>query len=164
MFLTFLNLLLYGGGPDFEKTGFAFNMTNYFFVSLIIMSESKIMAVLLNGVAQLEYDRSRQLSDFQQDYLQNMDTRMDQGIEFGDELIENPDVTERVKFVAANLIHAIKGDDEAMSAAFCSYIATRMPEIKQVKYTDFNDEITIDLVFDEEYKRSIAIPVTTLNG
>jgi len=128
------------------------------------VSESKLMAVFLNGVAQIEFDRNKKLSDFQVDYLDNMDSRMDQGISVGEQVIEQPDTTERVKFVAANLLHAIKGNDESAAAAFCTYIGTRMPEIKQVRMTDINDEVSIELVFDKEYRRPISIPVNTLNS
>jgi len=128
------------------------------------VSESKLMAVFLNGVAQIEFDRNKKLSDFQVDYLDNMDSRMDQGISVGEQVIEQPDTTERVKFVAANLLHAIKGNDDSAAAAFCTYIGTRMPEIKQVRMTDINDEVSIELVFDKEYRRPISIPVNTLNS
>ena len=116
------------------------------------------MAVLLNGVAQLEYDRQKPLSEFQREYLDNMDNKMDNGIQLADKQIENPDVMQRVKFIAGNLVHAIKADDETMSAAFCSYIATRMPELDQIKITDLNDEVSIELVFDQEYRKQVAIP------
>jgi len=122
------------------------------------------MAVTLNGVAQLEYDRNKPLSDYQQDYLRNMDSKMDSGIQVGDQVIDEPDVVERVKFVAANLIHAMKGNDEATSAAFCAYIATRMPDLKQVQFSDVNDEISIELVFDKEYRPAVNIPVSMLNS
>ena len=128
------------------------------------MANQILLAVLLNGVAQLEYDRNKPLSEFQTDYLSNMDNKMNAGIELGDEVLHNPEVMERVKFVAGNLLHAIKSDDEASCAAFCAYMATRMPDLKQVKMADLNDEVTIELVFDQEYRRPVSIPVTTLNG
>jgi hypothetical protein len=128
------------------------------------VSENKLMAILLNGVAQIEFDRSKELSDFQKDYLNNMDAKMDQGIVLADATLNNPDVMERVKFVAGNLLHAIKGDDEASAAAFSSYIGTRMPDLKQVRMTDINDEISIELVFDQEYRRQLSIPVATLDS
>jgi len=126
--------------------------------------ESTLMAIFLNGVTQIEFDRSKKLSDFQVDYLDNMDAKMDQGITIGEQVIEQPDTTERVKFVAGNLLHAIKGNDESAAAAFCTYIGTRMPEIKQVRMTDINDEVSIELVFDKEYRRPISIPVNSLNS
>jgi hypothetical protein len=128
------------------------------------VSESKLMAVFLNGVAQIEFDRSRELSDFQNEYLANMDAKMDHGIVLGETTLQNPDVMERVKFVAGNLLHAIKGNDEASAAAFSSYIGTRLPDLKQVRMTDINDEVSIELVFDQEYRRPISIPVTTLDS
>lgn len=128
------------------------------------MAQNKLMAVLLNGVAQLEYDRDKPLSDFQKDYLENMDARMDKGIEMGEKLVESPDINEKVQFVAGNLFHAIKGDDEAMAAAFCSYIATRMPDLDQLLITDIKDEVSIELVFDKAYRRAVSIPVSSLNS
>ncbi len=128
------------------------------------MPESNLMAIFLNGVAQIEFDRSKKLSDFQVDYLDHMDAKMDKSITIGEQIIEQPDMTERVKFVAGNLLHAIKGNDESSAAAFCTYIGTRMPEIKQVRMTDINDEVSIELVFDKEYRRPISIPVNSLNS
>ena len=122
--------------------------------------KNTLMAVLLNGVAQLEYDRNKPLSDFQADYLENMDRKMDNGIVLGEQVLTDPDVMERVKFVSGNLLHAMKADDEAMSAAFCSYVATRMPDLKQVRITDINDEVSIELVFDQEYRKQVSIPVS----
>lgn len=120
---------------------------------------NQYLGVLLNGVAQLEYDRQRELSDYQRDYLANMDQRMDGGIEIGDELIAEPDAMARVKFVAGNLLHAMKSGDEALSAAFCAYMATRMPDLDQVRITEINEEVSIELVFDQPYRKQVAIPV-----
>ena len=84
---------------------------------------SSLFAVLLNGIAQLEYDRNKPLSDFQGTYLEKMDQKMaDEGITIGDTTIENPDLGQRAQFVAANLAHAIKSNDEAMCAAMTSWI------------------------------------------
>lgn len=128
------------------------------------MSENKLMAILLNGVAQIEFDRSKPLSEYQQDYLQNMDNKMDAGIVLGDQTLENPEALDRVKFVAGNLLHAMKANDEAMSAAFTAYIATRMTDLDQVKITDLNDEVSIELVFDQEYRKQLSVPIAMLDS
>ena len=52
---------------------------------------SNIMAVMLNGIAQLEYDRDKLLPDHQAAYLDKMDTKMDDGIVLDEETITNPD-------------------------------------------------------------------------
>ena len=119
---------------------------------------SNIMAVLLNGIAQLEYDRDQPLPDHQALYLDNMDTKMDEGLLMGDTRIENPDINQRAQFVAANLLHAIKSDNEQVAASMCTYLANRMPDLKQIKMVEDGEEISIDLIFDEDYKNQVAVP------
>ncbi len=113
---------------------------------------SNIMAVLINDIAQLEYDRDKPLTDYQQTYLNSMDEKMLSGINIDGKFIEKPDTNQKIQFITANLINAMKSDDEGMSSALCTYIATRLPDLKQIKIKDNNNEITIDLVFDEHYK------------
>jgi len=124
---------------------------------------SNIMAVMLNGIAQLEYDRDRLLPDHQAAYLDKMDTKMDGGIVLGEQTISNPDQQQRTQFAAANLVHALKTDDESMAAVMCSYLAIRLPELKQVRIEDEGGEVYIELVFDEEYRKQIAVDFTPLN-
>lgn len=118
-----------------------------------------IMAVLLNGIAQLEYDRDKPLPPQQELYLDKMDQKMEEGIQVGDEIISRPDRNLRAQFVAANLAHAILSDQEASAAALCAYLANRMPDLKQVKISDNNEEnqLSIELVFDEEYQKQISV-------
>jgi len=114
---------------------------------------SNIMAVLINDIAQLEYDRDKPLSDYQAAYLDSMDKKMDEdGISIDGVQVDNPDTNQKLQFVTANLLNAMKSDNEGMSSALCTYIATKLPDLKQIKIKDDNNEITIDLVFDEHYK------------
>ena len=124
---------------------------------------NNIMAVFLNGIAQLEYDRDKLLPDHQAAYLDKMDAKMDAGILVGDENITNPDVSQRTQFAAANLAHALNTSDEAMAAAMCSYMAIRLPELKQVRIDDQEGEVSIELVFDEEYSKQVAVEFTGLH-
>ena len=124
---------------------------------------SKIMAVLLNGIAQLEYDREKLLPDHQAAYLDRMDTKMDAGILIGEELVRNPDLDQRTRFAAANLAHAIQANDEAVAAAMCSYLAIRLPELKQVRIEEAEGGIAIELVFDDEYRKQVAVEFTHLH-
>lgn len=124
---------------------------------------NNVMAVFLNGIAQLEYDRDKLLPDHQAAYLDKMDAKMDAGILVGDETITNPDVNQRTQFAAANLAHALNTSDEAMAAAMCSYMAIRLPELKQVRIDDQEGEVSIELVFDEEYRKQVAVEFTGLH-
>jgi hypothetical protein len=121
---------------------------------------NSIMAVLLNGIAQLEYDRDKLLPTHQAAYLDKMDATMDKGILVGSETVRNPDLNQRAQFAAANLVHALKTDDEAMAAAMCSYLAIRLPELKQVRIEEEDGEMAVELVFDQEYRRQVAVTFT----
>lgn len=118
---------------------------------------SNLMAVILNGIAQLEYDRSRPLPPQQELYLDKMDQKMDEGIQVGDGFISTPDLNQRAQFVAANLANAILSDDEAMCSALTAYLASRLIDLKQVKITNTDGEIVIELVFDEDYQKQVPV-------
>ena len=124
---------------------------------------SNVMAVLLNGLAQLEYDRDKPLPDYQTVYLDRMDSRMDEGIRIGAASIVNPDRNQRAQFVAANLLHAIRNNDEPLAAALCSYLAVRLPELKQVRIEEDQQDVSIELIFDEEYRKQVAVPFYPLH-
>jgi hypothetical protein len=124
---------------------------------------SNMLAVLLNGIAQLEYDRDKPLPPHQAAYLDKMDTKMDAGIIADNVTIENPDINQRARFIAANLVGAMKSNDEEMTAAMCTWLANRLPDLKQVKIDEDGDRVSIDLVFDEEYGKQTAVSFSKLN-
>ena len=117
------------------------------------------MVVLLNGEALFEYDRTVTLPERQQQYLDRMDQQMDGGIQLGNETIENPDQQQRAQFVAFTLLNAIKSDDEPVIAAMNSYLATRYPDLKQIKADIDQDsgKVMFDLIFDKEHKNQVKV-------
>ena len=121
------------------------------------MSDS--MVVLVNSEALFEYDRTKPLPENQQQYLDRMDSQMDDGITLGNEAIAKPDPQQRAQFVAFTLITAIQQDNEAVIAAMNSYLAVRYPDLKQVKAdTDQNsNKVMFDLIFDEEHKNQVKV-------
>jgi hypothetical protein len=50
----------------------------------------------------------------------------------------------------------------------CSYLAMRLPELKQVKVNSVGEEVTVDLVFDEPYTKEVRVefvkPPSKRNG
>lgn len=119
---------------------------------------SDVMAVLLNGIAQIEYNRAIALPAKQQDFLDRMDQDMDAGIQLGNQYVENPDQTQRAQFIALHLIQSLLADNEQHIAASCAYLATRLPDLKQVKaVTKPDGSIGIDLVFTEDYRNQIKV-------
>lgn len=121
---------------------------------------SNMMAVLLNGVAQLEYDRDKPLTDYQRTYLEKMDKKMDEGIELDGKLINNPDDNDKAQFVVANLVNAMKSDNPGLTSALCTYIADGMPDLKQLHIEESNGEVSVNFVFDEDYKGQAAVELT----
>lgn len=109
-------------------------------------------AVLVNGEVMLEYDRARALAPAQLEYLNKMDQKMDHGIDYNGQHYATPDQTVRAQFVTMNLIQALLNDDEQRMAAMCSWLALRIPELKQVQAVTQNDTFTADLVFDKAYE------------
>jgi len=124
---------------------------------------SNMMAVFLDGIAQLEYNRDQLLPDHQAAYLDKMDSKMNEGIVVGSEKVENPDLNQRAQFAAANLLHALNTDDESMAAAMCSYLAIRLPDLKQVRFEAQDGEVTIELIYDEEYRKQVAVDFSGLH-
>ena len=121
---------------------------------------SKIFAVLVNGIAQLEFDRQKPLPALQQQFLDKMDREFDAGISLNGQFYRQPDQQIRARFVALNLVNSLRGGNEQVAAAMCAYLATRLPELKQVKATDSDEGVAIDLVFDEEYVKQVAVDFT----
>lgn len=124
---------------------------------------SDILAVLLNGIAQLEYDRDKALPDHQELYLNKMDAKMDEGIMIDKEMVSMPDKNQRLQFVASNLAHAIITNDENVAAAMCTYLAVREPELKQLKIDNRGDSVGIELDFDERYHNQTVVPFSPLH-
>lgn len=124
---------------------------------------ANIMGVLLNGIAQLEYDRDKLLPEHQLAYLDKMDAKMDSGILIGNETVSNPDLNQRTRFAAANLVHALQTQDESMAAAMCSYLAIRLPELTQVRIEDSDGSVSIEFVYDEPYRKQVMVDFNPLH-
>lgn len=121
---------------------------------------SSIFAVLVNNVPELEFDRSKELPEKQQYFLDVMDKELGKQIVMGDEVIDNPDLHQRAQFVAINLINALKSGEDSLAAAMCSYLALRVPGLKKLDVKDQDGQVVIDLVFDEEYVKQVNVEFT----
>jgi hypothetical protein len=115
------------------------------------------LVVLVNGESRLEYDRSKGLSERQRVYLDRMDRQMDSGIRLGTDWVEQPRPAQRASFVAAQLVDALQRDDEALIAACCTYLANRLPELKQIKARLLTAGFSVELVFDKPYVEEITV-------
>lgn len=115
-----------------------------------------MLVVVINNVKMLEYDRSKRLTGVQRRFLDEMDAQMVDGIKLGEEVIENPKILQRCQYVANTLVNAVLAEKDPLSAATCSYLATRLPNLQQVRAYSSEDGTSIELVFDRSYKKSAA--------
>lgn len=110
-----------------------------------------LLVAVLNGEAVIEYDRDKSLPENQLEYLNKMDKKMQDGIPSGQGNIFAPDLEQKAQFVANQLMMAIKGDNEQLIAASMAYLATRLPDLKQVSGKEQDSEMQISLIYDREY-------------
>lgn len=115
------------------------------------------LTVVVNGEAVVEYDRGVTLPPRQRDYLDAMDRRMAAGIRLGDERVATPDQLQRAQFVALQLWRALEENDDAPIAASCAWLASRIPELRQVKIEAGGEGAHIDLVFDRDYVKEVRV-------
>ena len=124
----------------------------------------KQLTVVINGGAVLKFDRGKPVPGHQRQYLDNMDKRMDQGIELSGKSIENPNALQRIQFVASSMINALSEENDTLAAAMCTYLAKRMPDLDQVKAAYKDDSgLSIELVFDRSYEKAQQEQVITFN-
>ena len=119
-----------------------------------------MMQVFVNGQSQIDYDRSKSLPEKQLEYLDKMDEEMSSGLELAGEKINEPDLLQRAQFVAGYLAQALISENDAMIAASCAWLALRLPDLKQVKITQDDQQISIDLVFDENRVNQVKVDLS----
>lgn len=111
--------------------------------------------VVVNDTPVLEYDRSKPVPGQQRRYLDNMDNRMNQGLDLNGTVITNPDPTQRSQFVASSMINALFAENYSLAMAMCTWLAERIPELKQVQAIgNIDHEMRVELVFDRDYQTS----------
>jgi len=115
------------------------------------------LTILVNGEPHLEYDRDKPLPEQQRAYLDRMDKRMDDGIELGGARVDVPDTLQRAQFVAIQVIEGLQSGDEPVVAATCAYLASRMPDLTQVKAQLVDEGYSVELVFGEPYVKEVAV-------
>jgi hypothetical protein len=86
-----------------------------------------------------------------------MDRKMDAGITVDGQTVTAPDPVQRARFIASHLAQAIKDNNEALAAAMSTYLAVRVPELKQVKIRHGGEGFAIELDFDRDYVKQYPV-------
>jgi hypothetical protein len=124
------------------------------------MNEKLKCLVTYNGNGVVEYDRNKALGEKQSEYLDKMDEAMDKGINLQNQNVQNPDINQRLEFVAGQLYLAVKSNDDANISAMCTYIALRKPDAGEIKLDDQSGEIHMEIIVGKQDNRTSGIPVT----
>ncbi len=133
------------------------------------MDDSKLY-VIFNGNPVVEFDRRKPVPGQQRRYLDNMDSRMDEGIQLGADFIKNPNALQRSQFVANSLVSALLKKDDKLAVAMCTYLAKRMPDLQQIKCSNEGNstlsptleelqniakaDVSIEFVYDRSYEKT----------
>ncbi|RKZ93916.1 MAG: hypothetical protein DRQ43_07580 [Gammaproteobacteria bacterium] len=108
---------------------------------------------LLDGQEVLTYDRTQALPAKQREYLDIIDTQMDDGFVLSDKKIEHPNLQQKTQFIALNLVTALSKSDDNTAIIMFTYLVNRMPELKQAKAktksSESGQQIGVEFVFDE---------------
>lgn len=118
--------------------------------------QSKLV-VIINGQPMVEYDRNVRLPGQQRQFLDKMDLDMDQGINLAGQEIDEPDTGARARYIAMHLVTAVMNENDAKISAMCAWLATRLPELKQVKAVTRGEEVEMELVFDREFQNQVTV-------
>ena len=115
------------------------------------ISDSHSLIVVLNSNKVLEYRRERSLTEGQIQDLDRAELKMQSGIQVGSEFIRHPTEDDKAIFMATQLVIALENDQENIIGISCSYLATRYPNLLQVRATSDNGQYSIQLINDEAY-------------
>lgn len=110
-----------------------------------------VLVAVVDGEPVVEYDRDVALPENQCQYLEMMDGKMEMGIPLGQGNVFAPDQEQKAQFVATQLFMALESENEQLIAASMAYLATRLPELKQVSSKEKDGEKQISLIYDREF-------------
>lgn len=122
------------------------------------------LAVVVNDQLTLEYDRAKPLAQDQTEYLEKLDKKFDQGIELQGEQIEQPDIQQRARYMTLSLMEGIIYQEDAKTAVSLAWLATRLPELKQILAVVDTEGTQFELVFDREFKPRQVVQFDGLNS
>lgn len=110
----------------------------------------KLLTIFINDVAVFDCDREQLLDDQKLAFFDKMDADMAQGIKLKGELIKRPNTEQCTRFVIMNLVKALQQENSASIFATSAYLTNRLPELIEVRVSDGEDSINIDLVNDSD--------------
>lgn len=125
---------------------------------------SNQLAVVVNDQLTLQYDRTKPLPDHHQAYLEKLDQKFDQGIELQGENLPSPNTEQRARYMALSLMEGIIYQEDAKASASLAWLATRLPDLKQLVAVVDENGTRFELVFDRDYQPHQVVDFDGLNS
>ncbi len=122
------------------------------------------LVVVLNSQKIIEYHQDRPLTKKQLLDLGSLESKLNKGIQIANQFIAKPSLQDKATFMANLLISALIDDEEAKVALACSYLARYCGDLKQIKALNHADRISIELIYDEEYREQAPIKFVPRNS
>lgn len=119
-----------------------------------------MLAIVVNDELMMEYHRDVELDDNKKSYLEKLDSKFDQGIELGGQPVPNPNLQQRAQYMTLSLMEGFLYKDDKMTAVSLAWLATRMPDLKQVIAEVDHNGTKFELVFDREYQPHVNVDFT----
>lgn len=123
-----------------------------------------LLAIVVNDQLTLQFDRSKELPENQQQYLAKLDEKFDQGIELQGEKIDKPNIQQKARYMALSMMEGIMYQEDAKAAVSMAWLATRLPDLKQVLAMVDEKGTQFELVFDREYQPHQVVNFDGLNS
>ncbi len=119
------------------------------------------LVVVLNSNKAIEYHRDRPLTEKQVEDLDLADVKLQSGIQLGEQFIKHPTDSDKALFMSHQLVVALENNRESIIALSCAYIATRYPDIQQIRASTSDGQVSIQLINDEAYVESTPLTFTS---
>ncbi|WP_297526804.1 hypothetical protein [Thiohalobacter sp.] len=107
-----------------------------------------MLLVYVNGRRRLEFDRSQPLPGRERRLMDEIDADLDAGFELGGTRVESPDVRQKAFYAIEQMINFLERERTDAAAILCTYVGTRLPDLKIIHATDEGDEYSTRLQFD----------------
>ncbi|MBL7003522.1 MAG: hypothetical protein ISR69_05815 [Gammaproteobacteria bacterium] len=123
-----------------------------------------MLAIVINDELMIEYNHDVELGENKLKYLASLDAKFEAGLEIGGQFVADPDIQQRARYMAMSLMEGIMYNDEKMASVSVSWLATRLPDLKQVVAHADHDGTKFELIFDREYTPHVNVEFNpTLN-
>ena len=94
--------------------------------------------------------RSPTVPALQRRQLDELDARLDEGIDLEGEHIDAPDRQQRARFIIGQLLRALTRDDEATARGLCTWLGCRLPELVAIRVSSREGELDVELDYADD--------------